>query len=482
MLNSIRKFSSSPYAKVLLGIVILPFVMWGMGDVFRGGKQNTILEIDKKKFSTQDFGDYVNSLNLEPEDINENVFKIALSNFIGSNLVATHAEKLKITITDDSLAKIIQNNISFKKNNTFSRTAYEKFLISSNLTAYQFEQNLIKTETKNQLLNFISGGVKSPKFLVNREYDSKNQIRNLLIIDLNKIYESKLNFSDDEIKNYYKKNISKFDEAFRSVKYTNVSPKLITGEEQYTNTFFQKLDEIEDLIISDINIDEISRKFNLPIKNTKLFNINGKDTNGKINEAFSIETIKKIFEIKSLDTTVLLDEKENYFLIQLTQSENISKKISSEKVKNKVMSLLKRSAVAVENSKIIEKIITNKFLKTDFDNLALDNNLKIEKIKLSGINDTKRIEEELVKNIYQMPEKKMYVFSDKNLNKNLLVYVNEIKNVTIDKKSKDYKKYYEQTRSKLINDIYKTYDKYLSNKYKVNVNNNAVERVKKYFE
>ena len=396
--------------------------------------------------------------------------------------MAAHAEKLKITITDDSLAKIIQNNISFKKNNTFSRTAYEKFLISSNLTAYQFEQNLIKTETKNQLLDFISGGVKSPKFLVNREYDSKNQIRDLLIIDLNKIYENKLNFSDDEIKNYYEKNISKFYEAFRSVKYSNVSPKLITGEEQYTNTFFQRLDEIEDLIISDINIDEISKKFNLPIKNTKLFNINGKDTNGKINETFSINTIKKIFEIKSLDTTVLLDEKENYFLIQLTQSENISKKISSEKVKNKVMSLLKRSAVAVENSKIIEKIITNKFLKTDFDNLALDNNLKIEKIKLSGINDTKRIEEELVKNIYQLPEKKMYVFSDKNLNKNLLVYVNEIKNVIIDKKSKDYKKYSEQTRSKLINDIYKTYDKYLSNEYKVNVNNNAVERVKKYFE
>ena len=146
------------------------------------------------------------------------------------------------------------------------------------------------------------------------------------------------------------------------------------------------------------------------------------------------------------------------------------------------MSLLKRSAVAVENSKIIEKIITNKFLKTDIDKLALDNNLKIEKIKLSGINHTKKIEEELVKNIYQMPEKKMYVFSDKNLNKNLLVYVNEIKNVTIDKKSKDYKKYYEQTRSKLINDIYKTYDKYLSSEYKVNVNDNAVERVKKYFE
>ena len=97
MINSIRKFSSTIYAKVLLGIVILPFVLWGMGDVFRGGKQNTILEIDNEKFSAQDFGDYVNSLNIEPENINNKTFDIALSNFIAKNLIDTDAKNLKIS-------------------------------------------------------------------------------------------------------------------------------------------------------------------------------------------------------------------------------------------------------------------------------------------------------------------------------------------------------------------------------------------------
>ena len=73
----------------------------------------------------------------------------------------------------------VQNNESFKKDKKFSRTKYEKFLLSSNLTAFQFEQGLTENEIKDQLLKFISGGIKSPEFLINRQYDLKNQIRNI---------------------------------------------------------------------------------------------------------------------------------------------------------------------------------------------------------------------------------------------------------------------------------------------------------------
>ena len=51
MLGSIRKFSSSIFAKVFLFIVAIPFVFWGMGDVFRSGNQNTIVKIGNEKIS-----------------------------------------------------------------------------------------------------------------------------------------------------------------------------------------------------------------------------------------------------------------------------------------------------------------------------------------------------------------------------------------------------------------------------------------------
>ena len=47
MIGSFRKFSGSIYAKILLGIIIIPFVFWGMGGVFSGGNTNNIAKINK---------------------------------------------------------------------------------------------------------------------------------------------------------------------------------------------------------------------------------------------------------------------------------------------------------------------------------------------------------------------------------------------------------------------------------------------------
>ena len=52
---------------------------------------------------------------------------------------------------------------------------------------------------------------------------------------LNDVYKTKLNFSENQIKNYYEKNIEKFNENFRSVDYSMITPSLITGKKEYTN-------------------------------------------------------------------------------------------------------------------------------------------------------------------------------------------------------------------------------------------------------
>ena len=71
MFASIRKFSKSFIAKIFIAIIALPFIMWGMGDVFRSGNQNVLVEINDNKINTKDFVNYLQNINLSDEQAKE---------------------------------------------------------------------------------------------------------------------------------------------------------------------------------------------------------------------------------------------------------------------------------------------------------------------------------------------------------------------------------------------------------------------------
>ena len=73
MLNSIRNFSKTIFAKILLVIVVIPFVFWGMGGVFSSGNTNSLAKIDNINISTQEFIEHINDLNINQEAIRANL-------------------------------------------------------------------------------------------------------------------------------------------------------------------------------------------------------------------------------------------------------------------------------------------------------------------------------------------------------------------------------------------------------------------------
>ena len=181
MTTSIGKLSKSFLVKLLVGIIILPFVFWGMGDVFRGGNQNVIATVESNKISTQEFVNYINRLNLNEEQIKNlsktDLIEQILSEYIGKKVMSFEIEKLGIVVSDNALRDIIKNDKLFFKDNKFSRTEYEKFLIKSGITAPMFEENIAEQEKRRQFLSSLSGGIVIPKLLVTNEYRKENQIK-----------------------------------------------------------------------------------------------------------------------------------------------------------------------------------------------------------------------------------------------------------------------------------------------------------------
>ena len=132
MTTSIVKSSKSIFVKILVGIIILPFVFWGMGDVFRGGNQNVVATIDSNKISTQEFVNYVKRLDLDENQINNlrktDLLEKILSEYIGKKVFELEIQNQGIVVSDNSLRNIITNDKLFLKKEKFSRTEYEKFL------------------------------------------------------------------------------------------------------------------------------------------------------------------------------------------------------------------------------------------------------------------------------------------------------------------------------------------------------------------
>ena len=478
MLGTIRKFSSSVYAKIFLFIVAIPFIFWGMGPVFQGGKQNVIVEIGKDKISTQEFYNYIRNYAPPEQTMDSNLIEKLLSNFIGEKLIAQEIEDFEIKLSNGSLSKIIKNQEAFLKENKFSRIEYEKFLVKNSLDAVSFESNMSKQIKREHLLNFIGNGVVPTDFMINRTFDIINQKRNIQFINLNDVFKQKLNFKDEQIESYFNQNKDIFKDIYKSIKFIELNPKNLTNTDEFDDLFFKTIDEIDDLIVEGKNLDYILQKYNLESSNLITFNESGKNKNSEVIDNFPEKLIKNVFNINNSDPTALIEYNNKYFIVELIKTESIQKGISDVLVRNEILLNLEKQIKRKFIAELIAKINKNNFKKFDFDKLSKDENVIIKKIKIKNQNDYKVFKKELINQIYAFPEKRIIVVTDIGLLENFLIYIDKIENVSINKNSADYEKYFNLSRDKMMNSVYNTYDYYLKKKYSININYQALDGVK----
>ena len=476
MLGSFRKFSGSIYAKILLGIIIIPFVFWGMGSSITGGSKNVVVVIDKEKYSIQHFSNFIKKTALKKVEAND--VEGFLFAFISEKLIEKEIEHFGIKLSDNSLSKLIRHQEQFKRENKFSRTEYEKFLIKNNVTAINFESILSKEEKKKQLLDFVGGGASPSKFLVNISYDKINQKRVIELINLNDVFKIQLNFSEEQIKTYFENNKNKYNKIYKSVKLLELSPKKLVDNNEFNDLFFKKIDEIDDLIFGGEKLNYIIQKFNLEKPNSFTINELGKDINSKMNKKITKDLIEKIFNIKEIEPTVLIEDKNKYFIVELVKTESIQKGIGDDFIKKEILLDLGKKTKRRLITEIIVKINKNNFNKYDFDKLSKDKNVNIKKISLNNQNDDKILKKEIVNQIYTFPEKKVIIVNDIGLSENFLIYIDKIKNVTIDENSEEYQKYFNLSKNQIVSELYNTYENYIQKKYKIDINYQALDVIK----
>ena len=473
MISKLRSFSGSKLAGVIVGIIIIPFVFWGMGSVFSGGNTNNIAKINNESISTQDFVDHLNRLGLDnaklKKEIDNNILEEILLELVNNKILDMEIEDLKVTISESSLVNKIKSNETFTdKNKKFSRIKYEKFLLENNLTAPDFERRLKKQELKKNLFDYVSGGIKSPYFLNNKIYNNETKQIELDYFDLNNSYDKET--TTIEIDNFIRDNEEKLKVDYINLSYTIIDPKSLIEIEEFNDEFFEKIDEIENSILNGFNINDISKKYNLTLVSKNNYQIDENDD----------EKLKEIYRKRNDDKIQLIDKNDYFLLFEITKIN----KILPKKNDPKFVDMVKKNLILKKKFDLHEELFKNiqdKKLDDNKFNKIAKSKENILNIKLNGISDYNKFDKDSVKLIYSLPGESYTLLTDKD-NK---IYLAKIKNISSNILSKDNEKtkdYLLKSNLIIINDIFSSYNLSLNDKYNVKTYEQTMDRVKNYFK
>ena len=478
MLSSIRKFSKSILGKIVIGLIAVAFVVgFGMGGSF-SGKQNIVAEINNEKITSQEFVTYLQKVNITTDDIEKigksNLLQRILMNYISEKIISIESKKRGFQLTDRSLLNKLKDDKKFQKDGKFSEIKYEKFMISNNLTKPFYENIVRETEVKDQLLNFYSGGIKLPVFIINDLYKKENILKKINYINLTKIYE-KNKISEKEIEDYYEKNKNSFQEIYKKFKYVKLSPEVLVGEKIINEVFFKKIDDIENGILDGKSFNDITSEYKEKIKNTDFLNSKRTRKDGQTFESIDLNSFKEIFEIEDKNSPKFINHNNNYYLVEILDSKNELPNLKNQKLKDSIETQLKVIAQIEKIAKLIKDINDKKFVGNDIVKLAKKNNIAVNTLTIKNINDTSKFSLKLLKRIYEFGSGSIFVLpGDKE---NYLVTIVNEKDPVIDPNSDNYKKYMKKANAQYVAKIYKSYDKYINANYKIDIKSNVLKRI-----
>jgi hypothetical protein len=236
------------------------------------------------------------------------------------------------------------------------------------------------------------------------------------------------------------------------------------------------------LIVEGENVANISKRYNLSNPEEKIFSRSDFKQKDNYGEDFPNELVNIIFKIDESQATILEERDNEYFIIELIKTNKVISASNDPIVKEDILMILEKQNKIKILSDIATRVNNKKFLKKDFYEFSKKENSEINNLTFGSLNDDKKLNKDFVAQIYKLPESSMMVITNQNLTENYLVYIKSIKNSYIKKDDENYDKYLNLAEVKLTSSIYNTYDLYLKNKYKIDINYKVLKSIKNYTE
>ena len=473
MIKTLKNFGGKKLGGVILiAVIVIAFGFGGFGGGFSTNNQNNIAKINKTNVTTQDFMNYLNVSNISQqairENLDKNIIEELLSGLISTTLIDLEVEDFDLSITELTVLKKIKENKNFQnENNVFQRTKYEKFLLSNNMSAPMFELQLKNRELQKHLFDLIGAGTITPEFLIKKKFEEQNKTIDVEYLAMSNQYKEKDNYSKEEIEKFVEENKDQLKREYIDFKYAVLNPKNLIGLEEFNQDFFDEIDIIENKISKGDTFETILE--NIKVNVIEINKYTSSSTK-KINE-------DRIYSKRSSNLDII-ENGDNFLLFSIVNKYDLGPDLSDEVTKDEITELVFQKGKFDLNRSFLEKIQKKEFDNEKFNEMSANN---LEYASLNSINDNNTFEANSVKILYSLPVNSFTLVNDKD-NKIYLVKIVNAKDNSYNIANENYLKFVQELNTDNRKSILQSYDQLLNNKYKVQLNQKTIDRVKNYFK
>jgi peptidyl-prolyl cis-trans isomerase D len=202
MLDAMRRGVTNIFTKLLLGLLIVAFAVWGIGDGIRRSWQPSLATVGSTEITADEFKqayqDEMNSIarrlgrRLKTEEAKAaGVEMRALARLIGLSSIDLHAKNLNVTVSEVIVANIIKADPLFQgADGKFSRSKFRQELAKQ---GYRSEDQYIQARRRDimreQLTETVGAGIGPSKALIDAVHAYREETRNIeyIIPDADKL-------------------------------------------------------------------------------------------------------------------------------------------------------------------------------------------------------------------------------------------------------------------------------------------------------
>ncbi len=224
MLEFMRKSANTIFIKAFLGLLILSFAAWGIGDIFRGRAANTsVASVGKTDISVEQFrAEFAREVQRMSEMFGQEISReqalamgvgnLMVSRLAQSALINEGAQSLGIFVSDQQILDEIHTTPEFFNDaGRFDRNIFINVLGRSGFNENSYIARVRRNIARQQFLSPIRDGAVAPKGLVDALYSFAAEQRSAEIIRFD--HASLLNVKSptpEELSKYHSDNAANF--------------------------------------------------------------------------------------------------------------------------------------------------------------------------------------------------------------------------------------------------------------------------------